>query len=481
MGAPMRARMFRRMGGGAVRTLSACAGLACAGAVCAGLGGCKSGSLSAPAPRELAPSEFVSDPIASATSVEAPERAAPRAEAGTLTLPPSGMRIGAADPAMVRRLEDLAGGVRADPGPPATIASPERGEAGGAAVSRRDVVEAKVGEVNGRAIRLSELLDELRLGPRLEQTAAEYRRDGKTRGAWVEDSRALVRKQISSLLDDELMVAEGLGALTEPQKQGLLAFIAETQKKINQQGGGSKEAAEAELRRQGLTSQKVVGEERKRALIEFQLQQVVKRVRVSLRDARLYYERHFDEFNPPATVTFRVIRVDAADEAAVERVKSGLASGVPFADLASEKINTFNRESGGKTKEAGFDGDLAKVTPFRDGTRLGALNAPARTLTKGGWSGPVELPETKNDRGRVIEQRELAWIWLDETRQVRRSFSDRDVQLEIFDRLTTAQRNKEIGAFLERLKRRASFSSLDEMAERVVDIAGERYWPLGGS
>jgi hypothetical protein len=474
------------------------------------MGGCRAGSLREDAGRrELSTGEFAGDPLTAPTSAVRPatETRGPAIDRDAIiTVPPvgegalltksqanaraSGPTLGAVDAAMAEHLRDLASQVQARPGVPMenaglpadAEASATEAKSGADVRSHRDVIEAKVGEVNGRAIRLSELIETLRLGPRLQQTAIEYQRDGKSRRSWMEDSRTLVKDQISAILDDELLVEEGRSRLTAPQKQGLIAFAEETQKNITRFGGGSSETAKRDLAQQGLTEQKVVDEEKKKALIEFQLQEVAKRVRVSKRDERLYYDRHYAEYNPPTTATFRIIRVPVSDAAAVERVREGLASGVAFAELAKGKDNTFFPERGGLTREGiSFEGELSAAELFRAKDRFGPLNDPARVLTPGQWAGPIDLPEVRDGRGRVREEHEMAWVYLDTLSQVRRPFNDRDVQLEIFDRLTNQQRERDLKAYFARLKKRASFTSLDEMADRIVEIVAERYWAIGSS
>lgn len=343
----------------------------------------------------------------------------------------------------------------------------------GAASGPVELVDAKVGEINGRAVRLSEMLETYRLGPRMAATAADLKAKRQPRQRWVDGTRVLVRNQLTDILRDELLQAEARAALKEPQKQGLRAFVQETQEDIRRTiGEGGRAKAQQRLEEEGLSIQRVVNDEERRALVDFQLQQQVRnRVRVSWKDVRLYYERNSDKFNPPPTVQLRMIRVSESDAASVAEITRRLAGGEDFGEVARIKANAYRPENGGAMPEVKVEGTLAKTEVFPKAGRLAVLNEKVSGLKPREFAGPVPLGEGAG--------REVAWVYLEEVREIKRPLSDNDVQLEIVDTLTSERRARELELYFKRLTDRASFTSLEEMVDRIVELAGERYWPKG--
>lgn len=334
------------------------------------------------------------------------------------------------------------------------------------------MVDAKIGEVNGRAILLSELVVEYNLGARLEALAERVQRERRPREAWVGEARRVVGEQLMALLTDELLMAEGRASLSEPQRQGLRAFIAERQEDIRRvQGAGSRVEAQRQLAEAGTSEREILRREESRVLIMYQLEQKIEsRVRVSWKDIRLHYERNFERYNPPPTARLRMIRVAGSDEAGVARVSARLAGGESFAAVAHDSANVFRAEEGGALPEVPLR-ELRESGAFPRGGRLEVLNAAVRELMPGEVAGPIEV-----GRG---PGREVAWVTVEEVVEVRRPLSDREVQLEIVQEIQREREVRERDAYIRRLMDRASYTSMDEMVERVISIVGERVWPRG--
>ncbi|MDX2018259.1 MAG: hypothetical protein SFY95_11570 [Planctomycetota bacterium] len=94
-------------------------------------------------------------------------------------------------------------------------------------------------------------------------------------------------------------------------------------------------------------------------------------------------------------------------------------------------------------------------------------NNAARQLTPGNWIGPYRAGE------------DFEYLAMDAVEIVQTSFYDSQMLIE--DRLRSARREQELSRYVERLKQQASFTEVDEMASRLVEIAAERYLPSGGA
>lgn len=375
------------------------------------------------------------------------------------------VRLGAMDESARRDMEALAGTVEARVDGPRVLPSAR-------ATGEAALVDAKVGEINGRPVRLSELFERLQLGPRLQATAGEFRRSNRPRSTWVEATRSLTRQQLETLLTDELLEAEGRATLSEPQRAGLRNIIQELGEQGRRREGG-RVAFQEQLAQQGTSEQQFLREEERRMLIDYQVQQRIRnRVRVSWKDVRLYYERNNERFNPPSTAVVRMVRVPKRDEAAATRVREALASGASFESVARGADNQFRREEGGVLPGELRLVELRESGPFDPKSRFGPANEAARGLEQGRVVGPIET----QDRNEA--SRDLLWLTLDTVREVRRPLSDPGVQLEIIDTLTAERRVRERDLYLAQLTERASFTSLDDMVEAIVRAAGDRYWPV---
>jgi len=199
-------------------------------------------------------------------------------------------------------------------------------------------------------------------------------------------------------------------------------------------------------------------------LISYQLdERIRKRVRVSWKDVRLYYERNSDIFNPPPAARFRLIRVPGVNTEAIARVQEALDAGKSFEEVARTADNTHHPENGGLIADTRpFTGDYEHA----EFNLARPLEDAAHALKPGGFTRtPTDLSGDK------------AWLYLDEIIRQARPLSDKDVQLEIANRLSQDARARELQNYIGGLKRRASFSDLESMVRALVEAAAERYWP----
>jgi hypothetical protein len=414
--------------------------LVLAAGIAAASGGCSTGR--AESARLLRTQDFLADRSAASAPAETPRPAAVAAASpAAVQVPPT--------PAPVPS-EELDVALTIGPAVPAAQASQ---------VERPLLIDAKVGEINGRPIRAQDVF--LDVGPRI---AAMRNERNMTRSKWVEDSTRLIREWLELALIDELLQAEARASLRPEQQMGLRHMVQDWSENVRRESGGSRAAAERRAQEQNKTIRQMERERETMLLIGYQIQERIRsRVRVSWKDVRLFYERNADVYNPPARARYRIIRVPRASSESVAAVQRMLESGTPFATVAATPENTFRREDGGlRTPDVQFTGaygsaqlDLAP-----------ALAEAARKLTPGTWTAqPIEQGD------------HVTWIFLEQIIRQSRPLSDRDVQIEIANRLNRTAVNAEQAAYIERLKQRASFTDLDEMARRLAEIAAERYWP----
>jgi hypothetical protein len=358
------------------------------------------------------------------------------------------------------------------------------GVAGAAPSGDSILIDEKVGEINGRPIRVKDVFEDVSgVGKRLAAAARNRRLNahewewltGKfdakaetrplSREYWEAFASILCRAQLESLLQEELLESEARASLKPEQKQGLAWLVNEAGENLRRENAGSRAAAAQHLQeKQGVTEQQYLREHESRLLIEYEISEKIrKKVRTGWKDVRLYYERNPELYAPPPTARFRLIRVPGSDAEGIAKVQAALDAGEPFEKVAGQAPNTFHPEEGGMGSPLGdrtFTGEYA-TAPLN---LMPPLEAAAHELTPGKWK-------------RVDLGRDTAWLYLESITRKSRPLSDRDVQLEIAKKLSTDAESLERQNYIDHLKNRASFSDMDAMVKTLVEAAAERYWP----
>lgn len=424
------------------------------------LGGCALQKQAPPA-RVLKTEEFVSDPAT------LPQDPRPEAE---IALPdaPAPQVVTAA--AASEGVFDVS----------AKVGRPEDNGAAPKAAEAARIVDAKVGEINGRPVRVDDVLDEL--GARLAASARTRRfsreewglllypaepepgQEGKPvrRDEWMAFATKLVALRLNADLENQLLAEEARASLKPEQKQGLKYLVEQATEEERRKTGGSEAAFQRQLREQNLTERDFEKRRESVMLIGYQLEEKLrKRISTSWKDVRLYYERNSKVYNPPPVAKFRLIQVPADKAADVAEVQAKLDSGEPFAKVAELPVNAYGAKDGGKYPDQKFDGEFAKAKFFPDD-----LNVKAVTLQPGQFTTtPVDFSGKKT------------WVYLESIERKTQPLSDPDVQLSIATRLNSAAFDAEKRAYINRLKTRATFSDIEVMSTRLAEIAGQRYWP----
>ncbi|MCW5775646.1 MAG: hypothetical protein KIS87_04270 [Phycisphaeraceae bacterium] len=340
------------------------------------------------------------------------------------------------EPATEREYEEAAAMLRQTP-------------AGGA----RYLVDAKVGDLNGRPIYARAWLEQI--GDRLRARSAEL-----PRAQWRALAENEIAERLRSELKDQLLLAEARASLTPQERAGLRAFLERFESDVVSGAAGSRTLAERQLAEErGITLEEARREREQVVLIQEQFRrEIASRVQVPWRDIRLVYERNQSVFNPPPRAVFRQIRVRTADAGAIEQVGAALESGAPFDEVADLEVNErrdpVERELTGPFEEESFFG-------------LDALNEAARGLVPGAWAGPIQAGAF------------TYWVFLKDVRSGTMSLYD--AQLLIQDELYSRRLREEETKYLYKLIRRSGMEDFANIVKRLTDVAEVWYYQPRGT
>ncbi len=342
---------------------------------------------------------------------------------------------------------------------PPTIAPPVAGSATDPAAgsvagsSSLELLDAKIGDINGHPIYASEFFAPIR-----DQLIAEAKRLDMPK--WQQTAGRIIAIRLDGIITDELLRAEALASLSQQQRLGLRAFLQGFRTDLLSQNLGSQELANKRiLEEQGVTLDEALRQHEVDQLIRLTLyREINRRINVSWRDIKQRYERDLEKYAPPPTANFRRIRVFTSSADDVAAVTEQLNNGTPFHHIAASELNTFKPEIGGE-ESFHIDGSLAETKFYG----IDILNEKAQSLSVGEWTGPFEAGAS------------TYWLKLEGIEQ--HSISLYDAQLAIQREITVERRQEEQRAYLERLIDRAHFSSRDEILMQLFEIAEQRYGP----
>ncbi|MFU8829849.1 MAG: peptidyl-prolyl cis-trans isomerase, partial [Phycisphaerales bacterium] len=312
-------------------------------------------------------------------------------------------------------------------------------------------VDEMVGQINGRPVYAAEFLRTLDDALRAE--AIE-----RPPGEWVQFAGRLIQNQLLERIRDELLIAEFNAGLSYDERIGLFAFIDQIQQGIVDRDLGSAARADERLRTSENVSLRGKAQEQfnREVVFEQLRREVTRKVQVSWRDIRRYYEQNISIFQPPASARLRVLRVPDADR---DRVSPLLEQRSQLAETI-ERETTFRRQEGGVIElELGPDG-LAGAEFFGPA----ALNDPATRLEVGQLSEPIEFSNA------------VWWLYLEEVVQPE-TVSLYDAQNRIEQLIRSEREQDERSRYFERLFGSSTMTEqqLMEMRDRLMQFAIERY------
>lgn len=344
--------------------------------------------------------------------------------------------------------------VNAVAGPPPAVDGPKPAAAGASVL-----VDAKVGEINGKPVYAGKFLESR--ASKLRADAVEMRR--KNPRGWREEWRNSARSSfvggLNGMIEDELLRAEALANFTPEQRAGFFNFMQTVSDRLASENRGSVSAAQQALQQKGQTMNDYLRDTEVRELVAVQLNRFVRdRVNVSWRDIKQRYEMLYNQLNEPPKARFRLVQISARTPEAVEAFAAGLAAGKPFEELARLPSNANNAANGGLEEKA-ITADRATMTFYTNPE----LNLAAQTLKPGETAGPFKLGTF------------TSWIHLDDIVVKSRSLYDLQILLEREIRETKMQNEKR--RYLMRLLSKSQVTSTRDMTERLLQIAEERYLP----
>lgn len=319
------------------------------------------------------------------------------------------------------------------------------------------ILEAHVGQVNGKPIFASEILEPL--DGRLRALGGE----SKTREQWQRGAGKAIYDELLRRVRDELVLAEARANLTSEQRQGLVYFLGEIQKSLVAGNRGSEVLADEKLRESSSRSlQKETQDQLDRELIANELRsRVVPRVVVPWRDVQLEYERNFEKYNPPPIAHFRMIVVDSQNAEAVAKIGSALSSGLAFGEIASQRPNDFNRTKGGQ-----FDREFSGTFGEAKFSEVKEINDAMQRLSPGQTVGPV----TYKDK--------TGWVFLEQIEN-RPGQTLYEAQYRIEQELKEERFRIEESRYFDNLLKRGNVTKFEDMMAKLLAIAQERYMPEG--
>lgn len=342
------------------------------------------------------------------------------------------------------------------------VGSPTLGPAT-AAPGGGSTVESVVGQINGRPVFASEVLEPL------DGTLRAASDKAKDVNGWKMAAAEAIVPELKRRIADELILSEARRNLSPEQKQGLLHFLGQIEGALISQNSGSEVKANEQLLEQNGRSlndeaRDIVDKELIRNEIS---NKVLPRVAVPWRDVQNEYERQHDKWHPPAEYTFRMIYASSDKPESVTRIQTLLGSGTPFEQAADDGANEYNRKEQGKMarKTPGAQAE-GQFSPWPE------VNAALRTVGVGQTTGPIEFAP---DKARPNAKR-TAWVYLEKIDQ-QPSVSLYDAQLEVENDLRTDRERAEQQRYFERLWKRGNVSKLEGMVEKIMNVATERYAP----
>jgi hypothetical protein len=315
------------------------------------------------------------------------------------------------------------------------------------------MMDSLVGDINGTPVYATAFFAPI--DARLAGLAAKHRNNVQV---WTAEARKIIATQLGDMIRDQLLLAEARSSLTPEQKQGLLNFIDVVRRDLVSRGGGGQAAVDESLREQGEKGLEAkLKENIDRQLISANLREkVLPRATVSWHEVQVEYDRRAEKFNPDPTAVFRVIWLPTKKPELVEQFKSELARGVSFDELAERPENEF--PDNGVLKQV-FKGEYSKAPLF--GPK--ELNEPAQALRVGDVTGPIVF----NDW--------TCWLSLEEI-DTPKAMSIYEAQLAIHNELREKKIKAESDKYLSNLLDRQSFTKLNDMGDKLLTIATDRYF-----
>lgn len=308
-------------------------------------------------------------------------------------------------------------------------------------------LDGMVGQVNGHAIYANTVLKDL------EPTFERLSQSERPR-VFRELAREAIIRRLNTIVTERLFIAEAERDLNAQEMAYLRHLVYERRKELLRKlGGGSVMVAEEEAkRRYDKTLDEMLEDYRSELLVSrLMALKIDPKIHIRRKDVEKYYHENAAEFNAPPKRTLRLI---LAHSGMADEIERELKAGKPFIEIASNpRYNARQPEKGGIYVE-----DEAGEVFFNDD----AINKAVLALREG------------EHTGRVTIGGQPAWVYVDKlTEPVNKSL--REAQLEIEQILFRQQKQRLTLQYREELLARGSYTSIEEMTDRVLAIVIARY------
>jgi len=320
------------------------------------------------------------------------------------------------------------------------------------------LVDSKIGDINGKPVYASKFLSTRSAFFRSKSEELRQKGGRDWRQQWRVVAEDHIRTGLNTMIEQELLRAEAMSTLTPDQRVGLFRILDRVSDDLASKSGGSLTAASQKL--QDMTVQDYLQEAEVAQLVGFQLQKSVNsRVNVSWRDIKQWYETHPEEYNAPPKARFRLVQISKRNPEAIEAFTTALAEGkTPFEELAKQSVNANNPSEGG-LEEKVLTGERGAMEFYGNAE----LNKAAQTVEVGKTVGPITYGNY------------AAWLHLEEIVDGYKALYDQQILIEAY--LKALKTHTEKQKYIARLRSKATVTSTDEMTQRLLAVAENRYLP----
>lgn len=307
-------------------------------------------------------------------------------------------------------------------------------------------MDAMVGQVNGEAIYANQVIAPIR--DQLESLSQRLPRPQFLRGA-----RQLVAGRVQQIVTDALVLGAARRSLAEPQRRRLRVIMKRERERIlREYGRGALAVTERKLQREkGMGLSQFLNQREQEIIVQqFLRTQLMPRVNVSRKDIERSYRDDQNVYNPPPVRDLQVLISNSREQAlelrhAITENPDAIDQWLADTERGIEEIDM------GETVGDEVFGD-EKVNRDMLELEAGELSAP---LAVGDKFWILRLRDLEQERARPL----------------------REVQVEIRNRLTQEQFQRQIQRYRADLFETGSYDSLDDMSGAVMRVVISRYAP----
>ena len=282
------------------------------------------------------------------------------------------------------------------PSPAATASTATRAQSAGGAKARLVTVDAMVGQVNGRALYASELLDPIK------KVLGSLGRKGLSPRQMRFELHREVNRRIEEYIFNALLVAEARRDLEDGALRGVEYMVGQQRSElVRLHGNGSPTKADLGLggNGDGRAMEYELKRYRERIVIRnYMHSKVWIDINVRRKDIERYYFNHQNKFNRPANWLVRFIKISNLSDA--DRIDGLLVSGTPFAEVTKDKANEFGAGEqeipGGKLFDPGLTEKVSQLKPGEHTGRVAIKGPRQQTVYWWVYVGKIDDSESKS-------------------------------------------------------------------------------------